>query len=90
MAKKAVKKKKPVSEIEVIPSSMNVASKKQSCCSKSEDVWLCSISLIAFVFFLMSAFSALGLWIIQDVRWWVWLLISIIFGLKPLMNFSKK
>lgn len=92
MAKKAVKKKKATKKktknvkTTSLPKALPPVKKGQE---KSENRWLCTISVVMFVFFLMTIFEAFGEWVV-GVQWWIWLLLAIILGYKPMMRYLKK
>ena len=86
MAKRVAKKKKATRKKSAPAAKMEMSG---SCGCESTDMWLCKISLIAAVFFVMSLIPALGNWIV-GVQWWIWLVIAIVVGWKPMMKYMKK
>jgi len=50
---------------------------------------LCTLSMVAAVFFLLSLVPSLGSWV-MGVQWWIWLLVAVVLGFKPMMKCCKK
>ena len=50
------------------------------------DLWLCVFSSIAFAFALTGLVPVIGSFV-SGVEWWVWLLLSIALGWKPLNSY---
>jgi hypothetical protein len=81
MAKKVVKKKKAVKKVaEAAP---------VSCSLEKSDMVLCKFSLIAAIFFIMSLWGALNTWVV-GVSPWIWLVLAVVLGWKPMMKQCKK
>jgi len=59
-----------------------------SCCGGMSGL-LCTLSMVAAIFFLLSLVPALGSWV-MGVAWWIWLLVAIVLGFKPMMKYGKK
>ena len=86
MAKKVVRRGKvaKTASMKVLPVNAHASG-----CSGCHSPWLCSISLITAVFFIISLLPSVGVRII-NVHWGVWLIIALVFGWKPLMQHLKK
>jgi len=89
--KKAAKKKSVVGKKSVASRPVPKALPMPVMKSKEGEDLLCKISLVFAVLFLLSALEAwgVGTWIITT-SWWIWLLLSILFGLKPALKYFKK
>jgi len=82
MAKKKTVKKKPVAK--AMPAAATCSSDK--CCGS---MWLCKLSLIAAIFFLISVIPAVGTWA-MSVHWGIWLIVAVVLGWKPMMKHCGK
>ena len=80
------KKKSAAKKVSTMSSA---PAKSASCKCANGDMWLCKIALLAFIFFVMSIVKPIGYWIV-NFYWWVWLVIAIIVGWKPMMSAMKK
>ena len=85
MARKKSARKKTSASARRAPKALPAPASSKD---KSEDL-LCKISLVMAVFFVMSALPDIGAWVIS-VRWWVWLVLAIIIGWKPLKRSMNK
>lgn len=85
MAKKVAKKRKVAKKV-VPVNALPAETCTTGCCSGG---WLCGLSLIAAVFFIISVLPALGTWV-MSVHWGIWLIVALVLGWKPLMKCMKK
>ncbi len=86
VAKKVAKKRKIVKKAPVKALPMKDC---PTSCSCDSSVWLCKISLIAAIFFVMSVLPKVGMWV-MNVHWGIWLIIALVLGWKPLMHCLRK
>jgi hypothetical protein len=83
--KKSAKKKGRSTKISPKPLPMRMPARGNSCDCNNADLWLCRIALIATVLFVLSLIPKVAEWVV-GVSWWIWLVVAIIFGLRPLMK----